>query len=56
MLMQNVLSLLYLHQNYEKLVNVYLFPYNEYVNDFVYLAKENNILNISNVKILPEEK
>lgn len=48
--------LLYLHQNYEKLVNVYLYPYNEYINDFVYLAKENNILNISNVKILPEEK
>lgn len=48
--------LLYLHQNYEKLVNVYIYPYSDYVTDFIYLAKENNILNVSNIKILPNEQ
>ncbi|MBE6138022.1 MAG: hypothetical protein E7176_06475 [Erysipelotrichaceae bacterium] len=48
--------LMYLNRNYEKLVNVYLYKYPSYLNDFIYLAKENNIKSISNVKILKDEE
>lgn len=47
--------LMYLNQNYEKLVNVYISNYPSYIVDFIYLAKENNIKNISNMKIMNDE-
>ncbi len=38
-----------------KLVNVFITDYDEYINDFVYLAKENNIFNVNGLKALKHE-
>ncbi|MGM9969609.1 MAG: hypothetical protein ACI35S_04335 [Anaeroplasma sp.] len=38
--------------NYEKLVNVYLDNYDESISDFVYMAKEQNIRDISSMHVL----
>ena len=45
-----------LNQNYIKMVNVYIKNYEEYIPDFVYIAKENNIKNISNLDVLEHEE
>ncbi len=39
-----------------KLVNVFITDYEPYINDFVYLAKENNILNVKGLKPLNHEE
>ena len=36
------------------MVNVYVDNYEYHINDFVYIAKENNIFNIKNLKVLPD--
>ena len=41
-----------LNENYIKMVNVYIDDYKEYIPDFIYIAKENNIKNISNLDVL----
>ena len=38
------------------MVNVYIKNYEEYIPDFVYIAKENNIKNISNLDVLEHEE
>ncbi len=48
--------LYFLNEANEKLVNVFITNYEEYINDFVYLAKENNILNVKGLKALSHEE
>ncbi len=46
-------TLLYsLNQNYVKMVNVYISDYKEYIPDFVYIAKENNIKSIDKLDLV----
>lgn len=45
-----------LHKNYNKLVNVYIDTPFEGINDFIYIAKENNIFKISNLNVLTHEE
>ena len=44
-----------LNQNFYKMVNVYIDNYEYHINDFVYIAKENNIFNIKNLKVFSDE-
>ena len=48
--------LYFLDQENVKLVNVFITDYESYINDFVYLAKENNILNVKGLKALSHEE
>lgn len=48
--------LYFLDQCNQKLVNVFITDYESYINDFVYLAKENNILNVKGLKALSHEE
>lgn len=48
--------LYFLDQENVKLVNVFITDYESYINDFVYLAKENNILNVKGLKVLSHEE
>lgn len=48
--------LYYLNECNQKLVNVFITDYESYINDFVYLAKENNILNVKGLKPLSHEE
>ncbi len=48
--------LYFLDQENVKLVNVFITDYESYINDFVYLAKENNILNVKGLKPLSHEE
>lgn len=48
--------LYYLYQNDVKMVNVYLDTAGTYIQDFVYMAKEMNIFNISALKLLSHEE
>lgn len=43
-------------QNYEKLVNVYISDYKSHIPDFVYICKEQNILNVSSMPVLSHEE
>ena len=45
-----------LNENYIKMVNVYLFKAEPHIPDFVYIAKEGNIKNISSVHVLDHEQ
>lgn len=45
-----------MYKNDYKMVKVYLDEYNYYINDFIYLAKENNMFNITNLKVLSHEE
>lgn len=47
--------LYFLNENNVKLVNVFITDYESYINDFVYLAKENNIFNVKGLKALNHE-
>lgn len=49
-------DLYYLYLNNQKLVDVYIEKYKSYIPDFVYLAKENNIFNISKCTVLNHEE
>ncbi len=44
-----------LNQNYVKMVNVYISKPEYYIPDFVYIAKENNIKNISSLDVISHE-
>ncbi len=48
--------LYFLNECNQKLVNVFITDYESYINDFVYLAKENNILNVKGLKPLSHEE
>lgn len=48
--------LYFLNECNQKLVNVFITVYESYINDFVYLAKENNILNVKGLKPLSHEE
>lgn len=48
--------LFYLYKNDSKMVNVYMDKPFPYIQDFIYLAKENNIFNISGLKLLSHEE
>ncbi len=48
--------LYFLNECNTKLVNVFITDYEPYINDFVYLAKENNILNVKGLKALSHEE
>ena len=45
-----------LNQNYIKMVNVYLAKAEPYIPDFVYIAKEGNIKNISSLHVLEHDQ
>lgn len=45
-----------MYKNYNKLVNVYIDKPFEGINDFIYIAKENNIFKISNLQVLSHEE
>jgi hypothetical protein len=45
-----------LNENYVKMVNVYLYKAEPHISDFVYIAKEGNIKNISSVHVLDHEQ
>lgn len=45
-----------LNENYIKMVNVYIEKYEDYIPDFIYIAKENNIKNIKNLDVLEHEE
>ncbi len=55
-LIQGETLLYYLYINDYKMVNVYIDSYPPHLIDFIYLAKENNIFNISNLKLLSHEE
>lgn len=44
-----------LNENYIKMVNVYIEKYEDYIPDFIYIAKENNIKNIKNLDVLEHD-
>ena len=48
--------LYFLNKCNQKLVNVFITDYEQYINDFVYLAKENNILNVKGLRPLKHEE
>ena len=43
-------------QNYDKLVNVYISNYDYYINDFIYIAKEQNIFNVKSMPVLSHDE
>lgn len=45
-----------MYKNDYKMVKVYLDNYSYYINDFIYLAKENNMFNITNLKVLTHDE